>query len=266
MVNTGSVLDEILAFKREDVAARKKRLALADLLVRAEAAPHARGFVTALQRRVAAGSPAVIAEVKKASPSKGVIRQNFDPAAIAVSYAAAGAACLSVLTDTKYFQGHDDHLEAARTVTVLPVLRKDFVVDPYQIVEARALGADCVLLIVAALQRAELHDFYARAGSVGLDVLLEVHDAQELERALELQPALIGINNRDLKTFNTTVETTFALLPKIPPGVMVVTESGIADREQVAALRARGVNAFLVGETFMRAADPGDALHELFFA
>jgi indole-3-glycerol phosphate synthase len=266
VVGTGSVLDDILAFKREEVVIHKKRVALADLLVQAEAAPPARGFVSALQRRIAAGSPAVIAEVKSASPSKGVIRQNFDPAAIAVRYAAAGAACLSVLTDTKYFQGHDDHLAAARTVTTLPVLRKDFIVDPYQIVEARALGADCVLLIVAALQRAELHDFYTRAGGLGLDVLLEVHDAQELERALELSPKLIGINNRDLRTFNTSVETTFALLPKIPSGVMVVTESGISDRNQVAALRARGVNAFLVGETFMRAADPGDALHELFFA
>jgi indole-3-glycerol phosphate synthase len=266
MVDTGSVLDEILAFKRADAAARKKRVALADLLVRAEAAAPARGFVAALQRRIAAGSPAVIAEVKRASPSKGVIRPNFDPAAIAVRYAAAGAACLSVLTDTKYFQGHDDHLAAARTVTALPVLRKDFIVDPYQIVEARVLGADCVLLIVAALQRAELHDFYRRAGSIGLDVLLEVHDADELDRALELAPKLIGINNRDLRTFNTTVETTFALLPKMPPGVTVVTESGISDRDQVAALRARGVNAFLVGETFMRAADPGAALHELFFA
>jgi indole-3-glycerol phosphate synthase len=260
-----NVLDEILAFKREEVAVRKQRIAFVDLLVEAEAAPPARGFVAALQRRIAAGSPAVIAEVKKASPSKGVIRQDFDPAAIAARYAAAGAACLSVLTDAKYFQGHDDHLVAARAVTALPALRKDFIVDPYQIVEARALGADCVLLIVAALEGAELRDFHARAESLGIDVLVEVHNAVELERALELAPKLIGINNRDLKTFNTTLETTFALLPKIPPGVIVVTESGINDRHQVAALRARGVNAFLVGEAFMRAADPGAALHELFF-
>jgi indole-3-glycerol phosphate synthase len=263
---SGSVLDEILAFKREEVAARRLRVAFAELLVQAEAAPPARGFAAALKRRIAASEPAVIAEVKKASPSRGVIRQDFDPAAIAASYAAAGAACLSVLTDEKFFQGHDEHLVAARAVTALPVLRKDFIVDPYQIVEARALGADCVLLIVAALQRAELRDFHARAQTLGLDALLEVHNARELEQALELGPTLIGINNRDLKTFDTTLETTYALLPKIPRGVTVVTESGINDRHQVAALRARGVNAFLVGEAFMRAADPGAALHELFFA
>jgi len=260
------MLDEILAFKREEVAARRQSGPLADLLARAESAPQVRGFAAALQRRIAAGDAAVIAEVKKASPSRGVIRPDFDPAAIAQSYAAAGAACLSVLTDSKFFQGHEEHLVRARSVTVLPVLRKDFIVDSYQIVEARALGADCVLLIVAALQRAELHDFYTRARALGLDVLIEVHDAQELELALELRPTLIGINNRDLKTFNTTLETTYALLPNVPPGVIVVTESGINERSQVAALRARGVNAFLVGEAFMRAADPGAALHELFFS
>jgi indole-3-glycerol phosphate synthase len=261
-----NVLDEILAFKREEVAARIQRVPLVDLLARAKTAPPARGFVAALQRRIAAGSPAVIAEVKKASPSKGVIRNDFDPAAIAVRYAAAGAACLSVLTDSKYFQGHDDHLLAARRVTTLPVLRKDFIVDPYQIVEARVLGADCVLLIVAALDQAELRDFHSRAQALGIDVLIEVHDAHELERALELEPTLVGINNRDLKTFDTTLETTFALLPKIPPDVTVVSESGINDRHQIAALRTRGVNSFLVGEAFMRALDPGAALHELFFA
>jgi indole-3-glycerol phosphate synthase len=260
-----TVLENILAFKCDEVAARRRAVPIAALRSRAASAAPVRGFGAAIKRRIDAGSVAVIAEVKKASPSKGLIRADFDPAAIAVSYADAGAACLSVLTDEKFFQGHDEFLVAARNAVPLPVLRKDFVVDSYQIIEARALGADCILLIVAALQTAQLRDFHEQAQALGIDVLVEVHDAQELERALELRPALIGINNRDLKTFNTDVATTYALLPKIPGDVIVVTESGINDRAQVVAMREHGVHAFLVGEAFMRAPDPGAALQQLFF-
>lgn len=260
-----SVLDEILAFKRVEVSRRRNKAAIAGLRADAESAPPARGFVAALKRRIDAGSAAVIAELKKASPSKGMIRADFDPAAIALSYANAGAACLSVLTDEKFFQGHDQFLVTARSATQLPVLRKDFIVDPYQIVEARVLGADCILLIVAALEPQVLHDYYEQAQVLGMDVLLEVHDFKELEQALELKPTLVGINNRDLKTFDTNLATTYALLPHIPSDVIVVTESGINERSQVAAMRERGVNAFLVGEAFMRAVDPGRALRHLFF-
>jgi len=203
--------------------------------------------------------------MKKASPSKGIIRENFDPTAIAHSYAEAGAACLSVLTDENYFQGHDRYLIVARAATQLPALRKDFVVDPYQIFEARVLGADCVLLIVSALEPGLLQECHACATELGLDVLIEVHDRKELDRALDLSPKLVGINNRDLRTFDTKLTTTYDLLPEIPNGTIVVTESGIHDRAQVAALRARGVNAFLVGEAFMRDPDPGAALRRLFF-
>jgi indole-3-glycerol phosphate synthase len=207
---------------------------------------------------------AVIAEIKKASPSKGVIRADFDPVAIARAYQAAGAACLSVLTDVDFFQGHDDYLQAARAAVALPALRKDFVVDPYQVVETRALGADCLLLIVAALSPSRLRELYALARSIGLDVLIEVHDAAELDVALALRPTLVGINNRDLKTFETRLETTYGLLDGIPDGVLVVTESGIRDQADVAAMHHAGVHAFLVGEAFMRADDPGAALAALF--
>jgi indole-3-glycerol phosphate synthase len=259
-----TVLDEILAHKAGELAARRRSTDIGALRARIDTAEPPRGFVAALEQRIADGGAAVIAEVKKASPSKGVIRADFDAVAIAQSYQAGGAACLSILTDEHFFQGCDDYLTAARGATDLPLLRKDFVIDPYQIVEARALGADCVLLIVAALTDALLRDCYEAALSIGLDVLLEVHDAVELDRALALAPRLIGINNRDLKTFRTELATTYALLPHVPPGVLVVTESGIAQRDDVAAMHAHGVHAFLVGEALMRAADPGAALRRLF--
>ena len=262
---TGTVLDRILAHKREEVAHRRRSKPLATLMSAARIASPVRGFVAALTARIEAGEPAVIAEVKKASPSRGVIREDFDPIAIAKSYASAGAACLSVLTDENYFQGHDRYLVDARAAAPLPALRKDFVVDPYQIFEARALGADCILLIVAALDPKLLHECHACAGELGLDVLIEVHDSSELEVALRLSPKLVGINNRDLRTFDTRLSTTYDLLPAIPNDTVVVTESGIHDRAQVAELRACGVNAFLVGEAFMREPEPGAALRRLFF-
>jgi len=228
--------------------------------------PAARGFRAALENRIAADQPAIIAEIKKASPSKGVIRANFDPPAIARRYADCGAACLSVLTDERFFQGSNQDLVAARAAVDLPVLRKDFMIDAWQLHESRALGADAVLLIVAALDDAALRDLGQTAQALGLDVLVEVHDPFELDRALATGATLIGINNRDLRTFETSVETTLRLLPRMPAGVRVVTESGIATHEQVTTLRRQGVNAFLVGETFMRADDPGQALSDLFFS
>ncbi len=259
-----TVLDEILAHKREEVERRKSRRPLADVRRSVERQPAPRGFRNALTLRIEAGEAAVIAEIKKASPSKGVIRADFDPPAIATSYEAAGAACLSVLTDEKYFQGGDAHLQAARSAVALPVLRKDFTIDEYQVYEARALGADCILLIVSALRAPELRALADVAAGLGLDVLIEVHDREELDSALSLNPALIGINNRNLKTFETSLTTTFGLLDAIPEGVTVVTESGILQRSHVQAMLHRGVRAFLVGEAFMRSADPGAALRELF--
>ncbi|MFW6092752.1 MAG: indole-3-glycerol phosphate synthase TrpC [Pseudomonadota bacterium] len=258
------ILDTIVARKRHEVAARAEHTSLASLERAAGATPAPRGFVKAIRQRTRSGGNAVIAEIKRASPSKGVIRDDFDPAAIARSYAAAGATCLSVLTDEGFFQGHDDHLRAARSEVTLPVLRKDFVVDPYQVFETRALPADCMLLIVAALGREELRELHDLAGRLGLDVLVEVHDDDELERALSLDPALLGINNRNLKTFETRLDTTYALLPRVPKRVSAVTESGIHGRDDVAAMNAAGVRAFLVGEAFMRAGDPGAALTALF--
>jgi len=262
---TESVLDRILAHKRTEIAARSAAHPIDAIRMRATSAPAPLGFVAALRARIDAGDPAVIAEVKKASPSRGVIRADFDPIAIARSYATGGAACLSVLTDEKFFQGHDDYLVGARSAANLPTLRKDFVIDPYQVDEARALGADCILLIVAALPGPELAALYRHANELGLDVLIEVHDAHEMERAVALAPRLIGINNRDLRTFETKLTTTFDLLPSVPNDAIVVTESGIHDKHQVEAMRARGVHAFLVGEAFMREADPGAALRRLFF-
>ena len=260
-----TILDQILAHKRTEVAARQASLPIAELLRQASGGPAPRGFTAAIKLRINSGAPAVIAEVKKASPSRGVIRADFDPAAIARSYAGAGAACLSVLTDERFFQGNDQYLHDVRTATPLPALRKDFIVDRYQIAEARALGADCVLLIVAALSAHELRDFYAATLELELDALIEVHDRAELERCLELSPSMIGINNRDLKTFDTRLETTYRLLAQIPNDIVVVTESGIHERAQVDAMRSHGVNAFLVGEAFMREHDPGAALRRLFF-
>ena len=260
------VLARILARKREEVEERRARVPLAELESRIADAPPVRGFANALSARIERGEAAVIAEVKRASPSKGVIRANFDPASIARSYEAGGAACLSVLTDVDFFQGADEYLIAAREACSLPVLRKDFIVDEYQLHEARALGADCVLLIAAALDDARLAAFAALAAELGLDALAEVHDAAELERVLRLPLPLVGVNNRDLRTFQVSLETTLALKDRVTADRVLVTESGIATPADVARMREAGVHAFLVGEAFMREAEPGTALQRLFFA
>ncbi len=258
------ILEKILAVKREEIAAAKQRRSLAATRSEAEKAGKPRDFVGALRSKISAGMPAVIAEVKKASPSKGVLRADFDPSAIARSYARHGAACLSVLTDVKFFQGHHDYLGQARIAVELPVLRKDFVVDPYQVYESRAMGADCILLIVAALGQDEMVELERIALALGMAVLVEVHDAHELARALGLQTPLVGINNRNLRTFETRLETTLSLLERIPQGRLVITESGILVPADVLLMRSAGVEAFLVGEVFMRAPDPGVALANLF--
>jgi indole-3-glycerol phosphate synthase len=261
------ILQRILARKAEEIAERSAVLPLAELSARIEDAPPVRGFAAAVEEKLAAGLPAVIAEVKKASPSKGVIRADFDPPAIARSYARAGAACLSVLTDRDFFQGSEEYLRQARAACELPVLRKDFVIDPYQVYEARAIGADCILLIVAALDDATLLELSLLAAELELDVLCEVHDTGELERALALPVPLIGVNNRDLRTFETTLDTSLALKARMAGDDRVlVAESGIHTREDVARLRAADIHAFLVGEAFMRAGDPGQALGQLFAA
>jgi indole-3-glycerol phosphate synthase len=265
------ILQQILRRKSAEIAERRARLPLHELSARAADVPVARGFATAIEAKVASGLPAVIAEVKKASPSKGVIRADFDPAAIARSYEAGGAACLSVLTDVDFFQGADAYLQQARAACALPVLRKDFVVDAYQVHEARLLGADCVLLIVAALDDDPLDELARLAMRLGMDVLVEVHDLGELHRALRIGPEsgrlpLLGINNRNLRTFDVSLDTTLALRESVPHGHRLVTESGIFTREDVARMRGAGVDAFLVGEAFMREPDPGAALHRLFFA
>ena len=265
MAGTPDVLKTILRRKAGEVAERSQALSLGALSQQVADLPPPRGFVSSLRDRIAAGDPAVIAEVKRASPSQGVIRADYDPAAIARSYEAAGAACLSVLTDVDFFQGADEHLRAARGAVGLPVLRKDFVIDAYQVYEARVLGADCVLLIVAALGDASLMELYTLARELGMDVLVEVHDAEELERALALGPNLVGINNRDLRTFHTDIGITLELRSRVPDNCLLVTESGIHAREEVDRMRANDVNAFLVGESFMRAPEPGAKLRELFF-
>lgn len=258
------VLERILATKAEEVATARQLRSESELRREAEARQDVRGFGAALENVIASGRAGVIAEIKKASPSKGVIRPDFNPAAIAGSYAAHGAACLSVLTDVKFFQGSHDFLRQARAACSLPVLRKDFIIDPFQVVESRALGADCILLIVAALKPAQLRDMEALAHQLGMDVLVEVHDARELDIALELNTPLLGINNRNLRTFEVSLQNTMDLLPRIPAGKRVVTESGIVTPEDVQAMRSQGVDAFLVGETFMRAAEPGAELQRLF--
>jgi len=259
-----TILDEIVEHKHSEVADRLESKPVSVLREQIAESGSVRGFTRALQETVANGKCAVIAEVKKASPSKGVISEQFDPIAIASSYEKAGATCLSVLTDERYFQGSDDHLRAIREVVALPLLRKEFIVDEYQIYETRAMGADCVLLIVSALNIMQLTVFHQLARSLDLDVLLEVHNAVELEAALSLQPAMVGINNRNLKTFETNLDNTFSLLDKIPDSVLVVTESGIRERAHVEAMRSKNVHAFLVGEAFMKADDPGAALTQLF--
>jgi indole-3-glycerol phosphate synthase len=258
------ILQKILATKAGEVAVAKRARPFADVAAAARAAPPPRDFAGALSAKIAAGRAAVIAEIKKASPSRGVLRADFDPPAIARSYEAGGAACLSVLTDRQYFQGAPEFLTAARDACALPALRKDFIVDEYQVAEARALHADAILLIVAALDDARLAALEACARDFGLAVLVEVHDAAELERALRLATPLVGINNRNLRTFDVSLDTTLGLLPRIPGDRLVVTESGILAAADVATMRAHGVHAFLVGEAFMRAADPGAALAGLF--
>ena len=259
-----TILDTILARKREEVAARRERTSLFELKARAVSAPPLRGFADAVAAKIAAGQAAVIAEVKKASPSKGVIRADFDPAAIARSYAAGGAACLSVLTDVDFFQGADEYLVAARDACALPVLRKDFIVDAYQLYEARVLGADCVLLIAAALDDAQLSEYAFIADELGMDVLVEVHDLDELERALPIPARLLGINNRNLRTFEVSLQTTLDLKAMVPADRVLVTESGILAPADVTLMRGHGIGAFLVGEAFMRQPDPGAALSALF--
>ncbi len=259
------ILASILATKAAEVAEQKRRTPLEALKGRSADLPQPRGFAAAIESRTARGAPAVICEIKKASPSKGVIRENLDPAAIARSYAGSGAACLSVLTDQTWFQGHDDHLVAARQSCSLPVIRKDFVIDPYQVWQARSIGADAILLIVAALEDSALLELGELAMGLGMDVLVEVHDRRELERALELPVWLIGVNNRNLKTFETSLQTTIGMLPRIPADRTVVTESGIHQPEDVALMREHNVHAFLVGEAFMSAPEPGAKLRDLFF-
>lgn len=259
------ILNTILARKAEEVAARRAAVPLAQLQARLADAPPLRGFARALHESIANGEPAVIAEVKKASPSKGVIRADFRPAEIAMSYEMGGASCLSVLTDVDFFQGSDAYLQQARQACSLPVLRKDFVIDPYQIVEARVLGADCILLIVSALDDQQLASLANTALELGLDVLVEVHDVDELERALQVPVPLIGINNRNLRTFEVSLENTIGMKHMVPADRLLVTESGITGPADVARMRGEGVNAFLVGEAFMRFDEPGVGLRELFF-
>jgi indole-3-glycerol phosphate synthase len=258
------ILERILATKRREVAAAQAAAPLAAMELAARKASPPRGFAAAIQARVAAGKAAVIAEIKRASPSKGLIRADFDPARIAASYAASGATCLSVLTDREYFGGSREDLEAARAACSLPVIRKDFIVDPYQVFEARAWGADCILLIMDAAPDADLAKLESLANSLGMDVLVESHDSGQLERALRLSTPLIGINNRDLRTFGIRLETTLELLDRVPPGRIVVTESGIATADDVRRLREAKVGAYLVGSAFMSAEDPGKELSRLF--
>ena len=259
------ILSKIVDVKRDEISAARKKRSLASQREEAESRRDVRGFEAAMRAKLAAGKSAVIAEIKKASPSKGVIRAEFKPAQIAESYARHGAACLSVLTDVQFFQGATEYLQAARAACELPVLRKDFMINEYQVFEARAMGADCILLIAACLDDALMADLEACAHTLGLGVLVEVHDGAELDRALKLKTPLVGINNRNLKTFEVSLNTSLDLLPRVPPDRLLVTESGILAQADVQTMRAANVNAFLVGEAFMRAPDPGVALAELFF-
>lgn len=266
-MNMPTVLEKIIIRKQEEVAQRKKLISLAELEQQVTEASPVRGFANALQSRVANKQAAVIAEIKKASPSKGVLRENFHPSEIAQSYAAAGAACLSVLTDIDFFQGADRYLQEARAACELPVIRKDFTIDPFQVVEARALGADAILLIAACLSNEQMQELAATAAELDLDVLAEVHSGDDLDRVLEvLDTPLVGVNNRDLHSFEVSLTTTLDLLPRIPKDRLVVTESGILQRADVELMQINNVHAFLVGEAFMRAQEPGAELKRLFFA
>lgn len=264
MTDTPDILKKILDTKVNEIARRKQNTTVDMLREIAGGVENPRGFAAALQSKVAAKKPAIIAEVKKASPSKGVIRENFDPVAIGQDYAMNGAACLSVLTDKEYFQGSEVYLQMIRERCPLPVLRKDFMIDPYQVFEARALGADCILLIVAALEDVQMHELANTAKELGMDVLVEVHDADELQRALTLDTPLIGINNRNLRTFETSLQTTLDLKEQIPQDRIVITESGIHTTEDIKLMTDHGIYAFLVGEAFMRAPSPGQKMRELF--
>ncbi|MBI2750407.1 MAG: indole-3-glycerol phosphate synthase TrpC [Pseudomonadota bacterium] len=258
------ILDKIVAVKRDEISVARRKRDLLSLRRDAESLGGQRGFVAGLRDKIAAGHAGVIAEIKKASPSKGVLRERFEPAAIAQTYAEHGAACLSVLTDVQFFQGSAAHLEQARAACALPVLRKDFMVEPYQLFEARAMGADCILLIAACLDDALMADLEAQADALGMAVLAEVHDGAELDRALRLRTPLLGVNNRNLRTFEVSLQTTLDLLPRVPADRLLVTESGILGRTDVQRMRDAQVHAFLVGEAFMRAPDPGVALAGLF--
>ena len=264
MTNTPDILKKILTRKRQEITERSASVNIQDLKARIQSVPPARGFTKAIETTIKQGNPAVIAEIKKASPSKGVIREDFDPVAIAQSYEKGGAACLSVLTDVDFFQGSDAYLQQVREACALPVIRKDFIIDSYQVYESRSIGADCILLIVAALDDAQLQELSSLATELAMDVLVEVHDEQELHRALTLNTTLIGINNRDLRTFEISLQTTINLLPQIPKDRIVVTESAIHTPQDVTLMRQHDVNAFLVGEAFMRADDPGSKLAQLF--
>ena len=264
MSDTPDILKKIVARKVEEIAERSASVSIDELKAQLDAASPPRGFVEAIKAKIAAGQAGVIAEIKKASPSKGVMRENFIPAEIAVSYEKGGAACLSVLTDIDFFQGGDEYLKQARAACSLPVIRKDFIIDPYQVVEARVMGADCILLIVACLEDGQMRELAELANSLGMDVLVEVHDEEELQRSLPLNQTLVGINNRNLRTFETSLDTTLRMLELIPEGRIVVTESGIHTADDVKLMRENKVNAFLVGEAFMRADEPGERLAELF--
>ena len=265
MGDTPDILKKIIQRKLEEITACKAKISQVQLLEKLSGADSPRGFADAIATKIAQGKPGVIAEIKKASPSKGVLREHFVPSEIALSYEAGGAACLSVLTDINFFQGSDDYLKQARAACSLPVIRKDFIIDPYQVYEARAMGADCILLIVACLEDDQMQQLNKLAHELGMDVLVEVHDAEELQRALQLNNRLIGINNRNLRTFDVSLDTTLSLLEQIPDGSIVVTESGIHTKQDVELMRDHKVNAFLVGEAFMRAENPGEKLSELFF-
>lgn len=266
MNDTPTILKKIVARKFEEVTERSQKTSLSDLQRKINEQTACRGFVQSMANKLDQGRSAVIAEAKKASPSQGVIRENFDPAAIAQSYEKGGAACLSVLTDADFFQGSEEYLKQAREACTLPVIRKDFLVDPYQVVEARAIGADCILLIVACLENRQMEELNSTAIELGMDVLIEVHNEAELERSLPLDNRLVGINNRNLHSFETSLQTTYDLLSRIPDERIVVTESGIHTPEHVALMREHQVNAFLVGEAFMRAQEPGEKLAQLFFS
>ena len=262
--DTPTILKKILARKHEEIAERSAQVSIPQLIEKAKTASAPRGFAAAIAAKIAAGQSGVIAEIKKASPSKGVIREDFDPAAIAQSYEKGGACCLSVLTDVDFFQGADEYLQMARSASTLPVIRKDFIIDEYQIYEARAMSADCILLIVSALSEEQLKQLHEVARSLGMDVLIEVHDEAELDIALKLDNPMVGINNRNLHSFEVSLENTYQLLSKIPDDKIVITESGIHSPADVAAMRQHNVNAFLVGEAFMRSEEPGERLAEMF--